>query len=92
MSHRTPYVILLGRITAGKPSPMKKLTGSTEKNSGETMLPTKIYKHFESDYGSLTICDTPRIGSISDKLQYNIEIAHDLTFMPVDLVLITVKA
>ena len=92
MAQRTPYVILLESVNTGKPSLMKKLTGSTEKNSGGTILPTEIYKHFESDYGSLKICYTQEIDFINDQLQENIEIAHALNFMDVDLVLITVKA
>lgn len=71
---------------------MKKLTGSTEKNSSESTLSTKSCKLFESNDGSLTICDTPEISSSSERFQSNLDFAHALNFMAVDLVLIPLKA
>ena len=53
---------------------------------------TKYSKTIESKDGSLIICDTPGTNSFRDLFQSNTEIAHALNFMPVDLILITVKA
>ena len=41
---------------------------------------------------SLMICDTPGTNSITDQFSSNIDIAPALNFMPVNLILITVKA
>ena len=92
MAGRKPYVILIGNVGAGKSTLVEKVTGMTGISSAASTSVTKASDVIESVDGSLIICDTPGTNSITDQFDSNLEVAHALNFMPVNLVLITVKA
>ena len=92
MAGKKPYVILIGNVGAGKSTLVEKVTGKTGISSAASTSVTKACKVIESFDGSLIICDTPGTNSFTDQFDSNLEVAHALNFMPVNLVLITVKA
>ena len=92
MAVRMPYVILIGNVGAGKSTLVEKVTGMTGMSSSASTSVTKRSRVIESIDGSLMICDTPGTNSITDQFSSNVEVARALDFMPVDLVLVTVKA
>ena len=92
MAGTIPYVILIGNVGAGKSTLVEKVSGATGMSSAASTRVTKTADVFLSVDGSLMICDTPGTNSTTDQLSSNIEIARALNFMPVNLVLITVKA
>ena len=92
MAATIPYVILIGNVGAGKSTLVEKVSGATGMSSAASTRVTKTADVFLSVDGSLMICDTPGTNSTTDQLSSNIEIARALNFMPVNLVLITVKA
>ena len=92
MAGKKSYVILIGNVGAGKSTLVEKVTGMTGISSAASTSVTKASDVIESVDGSLIICDTPGTNSITDQFDSNLEVAHALNFMPVSLVLITVKA
>ena len=92
MAGRMPYVILIGNVGAGKSTLVEKVTGITGQSSAASTSVTKISDVIQSIDGSLMVCDTPGTNSITDQFSSSVEIARALSFMPVNLLLITVKA
>ena len=92
MAGEKPYVILIGNVGAGKSTLVEKVTGVTGISSAASTSVTKASCVSESVDGSLIICDTPGTNSITDQFNSNLEVARALNLMPVNLVLITVKA
>ena len=92
MAARKTYVILMGDVGAGKSTLVEKMTGITGISSAGSNRATKTSQAFELADWSLIICDTPGTNSVNDSFQCNLEIARALNFLPVNLVLITVKA
>ena len=92
MAGRIPYVILIGNAGAGKSALVEKVTGMTGLSSAASTSVTKTSDAILSVDHSLLICDTPGTNSITDKFSSNVELARALNFMPVNLLLITVKA
>ena len=92
MADRSSYVILMGNIGAGKSTLVEKVTGETGISSAASTIATKSCDIIQSSDDSLILCDTPGTNSICDRFQSNLEVAHAFNFMPVDLILITVKA
>ena len=92
MAGRIPYVILIGNVGAGKSALVEKVTGMTGLSSAASTSVTKTSDAILSVDHSLLICDTPGTNSITDKFSSNVELARALNFMPVNLLLITVKA
>ena len=92
MPGEMPYVVLIGNVGAGKSTLVEKVTGKTGMSSAASTSVTKISDPNLSVDSSLIICDTPGTNSITDQLSSNVEIARALNFMPVNLLLITVKA
>lgn len=92
MAARKSYVILIGDVGAGKSTLVEKMTGITGISSAGSNRATKTSEAFELADCSLIICDTPGTNSVNDSFQCNVEIARALNFLPVNLVLITVKA
>ena len=92
MAGRMQYVILIRNVGAGKSTNVVKATGMTGMSSAASTSVTKTSDVILSVDDSLMICDTPGINSITDQFSSNIDIAPALNFMPVNLILITVKA
>ena len=92
MAGSMPYVILIGNVGAGKSTLVEKVSGETGISSAASTSVTKAADVILSADDSLMICDTPGTNSITDQLSSNIQIARALNFMPVNLLLITVKA
>ena len=92
MADRSSYVILMGNVGAGKSTLVEKVTGETGISSAASTSATKSCDIIQSADDSLILCDTPGTNPICNRFQSNLEIAHALNFMLVDLILITVKA
>ena len=92
MAGRMPYVILIGNVGAGKSTLVEKVTGMTGMSSAASTSVTETSDIIISVDDSLMICDTPGTNSITDQFSSNLEIARALNFMPVNLLLIIVKA
>ena len=92
MAGRMPYVILIGNVGAGKSTLVEKVSGETGMSSAASTSVTKVADVLLSVDDLLMICDTPGTNSITDQFSSNIQIARALNFMPVNLLLITVKA
>ena len=92
MATTMSYVILIGDVGAGKSTLVEKVTGMTGMSSAASTSFTETSDVIISVDGSLMICDTPGTNSITDQFSSNLEVARALNFMPVNLLLITVKA
>ena len=80
MTSTKTYVILLGKVGAGKSNLVEKLTGRTEMSSAASTSATKMSGLFETADFSMIICDTPGTDCISDQFQCNLDIVHALNF------------
>ena len=93
MNGRLSYVILIGDIGGGKSTVVEKVTGIPEMTlAGSGLCGTKTSDVIVSVDGSLIICDTPGENVIGDALSSSLKIVRALNFMPVNLLLVIVKA
>ena len=93
MNGRLSYVILIGDIGGGKSTVVEKVTGIPEMTLASSGLcGTKTSDVIVSVDGSLIICDTPGENVIGDALSSSLKIVRALNFMPVNLLLVIVKA
>ena len=91
-SNRTPYIVLLGDVGAGKSTIVEKLSGETGRSSDASSSVTKSTETFTVPDGSLIVADCPGSNAIEDKLGHNLWIAAAFNFRPVSKVIIVVKA
>ena len=82
-SDRTPYIVLLGDVGAGKSTIVEKLSGETGRSSAASSSVTKCTETFTVPDGSLIVADCPGSNAIEDKLGHNLWIACAFNFRPV---------
>ena len=87
-----PYVVLIGHVGTGKSTIVEKLTYEKHRSGDSYQSVTRSSEPFWTFDGSMVICDTPGTNPEADKFKHNVQVAAALSFKPVSLILIVVKA
>lgn len=85
-------VVVVGDVGAGKSTIVEKMTGAEGLSSDASASFTTSPGAFLTPCRRLQVVDTPGSNAMRDNLQHNVCIANALTFAPVSLILIVVKA
>eukprot|EP00929_Paragymnodinium_shiwhaense_P055642 TRINITY_DN27869_c0_g1_i1.p1 TRINITY_DN27869_c0_g1~~TRINITY_DN27869_c0_g1_i1.p1 ORF type:complete len:439 (+),score=92.38 TRINITY_DN27869_c0_g1_i1:65-1381(+) len=90
--HALRTIVMLGDVGMGKSTIVEKVAGVQGLSSESKTSFTKASRAFVTGDRRLQLIDTPGANAMQDRLEHNVWIAHALSFSPVSLILLVVKA